>query len=337
MSHPLDFIVFGVPRSGTKALVHALNLHPHVYCAEERFHFRADHSRIIFPDTFLDASDGSDEEALKKIKHISNELARKGEITHAGNKLPRYYFALHRINRELPALKNIWIYRSPYGFIQSWNRRELDRQKGQWPAGQVGLFGLIELFCCVEACISLNKDALVFPYEQGLNRSVEPTLQSLEFLGVDPGLYPREHFERRQLPKHQDGSHRLSLKDYEEALLATLEIKELDAILHQTRSVRLREVAVPLKNYLRSIASVLPRVIDEAFAACDNRATASYGRTYLRRNREELSGLLKLAHGSRALANFQRFGPYQWLKSLYVQRWALKKRLTTSPGKGKIT
>jgi len=82
MGHPLDFIVFGVPRSGTKALVHALNLHPHVYCAEERFHFRADHSRIVFPDTFLDASDGSDEEALKKIKHISNELARKGEITH---------------------------------------------------------------------------------------------------------------------------------------------------------------------------------------------------------------------------------------------------------------
>jgi len=30
MSHPLDFIVFGVPRSGTKALVHSLNLHPHV-------------------------------------------------------------------------------------------------------------------------------------------------------------------------------------------------------------------------------------------------------------------------------------------------------------------
>ena len=59
-----------------------------------------------------DASDGSGEETLKRIKHISNELARKGEITHAGNKLPRYYFALHRINRELPAVKNIWIYRS---------------------------------------------------------------------------------------------------------------------------------------------------------------------------------------------------------------------------------
>jgi len=113
MSHPLDFIVFGVPRSGTKALVHALNLHPHVYCAPERFHFRTDHSRITFPESFLDASDVSDGEALEKIKRINNELTAKGKISHVGNKLPRYYFALHRINREVPALKNVWIYRSP--------------------------------------------------------------------------------------------------------------------------------------------------------------------------------------------------------------------------------
>jgi hypothetical protein len=337
MGHPLDFIVFGVPRSGTKALVHALNLHPHVYCAPERFHFRADHSQITFPDSFLDASDGSDEDALEKINRISNELAAKGEITHAGNKLPRYYFALHRINREVPALKNLWIYRSPYGFMQSWNRRELDSQRGQWPAGQVGLFGLLELFCCIEACVSLNKDVLVFPYDYGLNLSVEPTLQALEFLGADPDLYARKRFEKRQLPSHQDGSHRLALKDYEEGLLDVLKIEELDAILHQERSLRVYEVATPLRDYLRRIASVLPRALDEAFAACDNRAVSSYGRTYIRRNREELGGLLKLAERSKAVADFQRFGPYQAIKSLYVQRRALKRRLALSLlGKGLI-
>ena len=46
MAKQLDFVIFGVPRSGTKALVRALNLHPHVYCAMERFHFRADHAQI---------------------------------------------------------------------------------------------------------------------------------------------------------------------------------------------------------------------------------------------------------------------------------------------------
>jgi hypothetical protein len=327
MAQPLDFIVFGVPRSGTKALVHALNLHPHVYCAMERFHFRADHSRISFPDSFLDGSDASDEQALDKIKRISNDLANRGEIAHAGNKLPRYYFALHRINREVPALKNIWIYRSPFGFMQSWNRRELDSQRGQWPAGQVGLFGLLELFCCIEACLGLEKDVLVFPYEYGLNRSVRPTLQALEFLGADPDLYERKRFKNRQLPKRQDGSHRLALKDYEEEILDALKVKELDAILHQERSVKVSDVAAPLGDYLRRTASVLPRAVDRAFAACDNHAVPSYGRDYVRRNRAELGGLLKLADGSKTLADFQRFGAYQRLKSLYVQRWALRRRL----------
>jgi hypothetical protein len=125
-SRPPDFIVFGVPRSGTKTLVRALNLHPHVYCAMERFHFRADHSRITFPDSFLDESEIRDRHDLGKVKRIREEIADKHDIRHVGNKLPRYYFTVDRINRDVPALKNIWIYRSPFGFMQSWNRRELN-------------------------------------------------------------------------------------------------------------------------------------------------------------------------------------------------------------------
>lgn len=129
MARPLDFIIFGVPRSGTKALVRGLNLHPHVYCAQERFHFGTDHSRLVFPDSFLDASTARDTEDLGKIEAIAEGITGK-DVRHAGNKLPRYYFALDRINREVPGLKNIWIYRSPYGFIPSWNRREQDRERG---------------------------------------------------------------------------------------------------------------------------------------------------------------------------------------------------------------
>jgi Sulfotransferase family len=327
MARPLDFIVFGVPRSGTKALVHALNLHPHVYCAMERFHFRADHSRISFPDSFLATRGISNKDDLAKIECIGKDLTKKGDVRYAGNKLPRYYFALHRINQEVPTLKNIWIYRSPYGFMQSWNRRELDSQRGQWPAGQVGLFGLLELLCCIEACLNLDKDVLVFPYDYGLNRSARPMLRALDFLGADPGLYARHRFKKKQLPKGQDGSHRLPLKDYEEEILGALKVKELDAILHQERSVRVSEVAAPLGDYLRRIAAVLPRAVDRAFAACDNRAVPSYGWDYVRRNRAELGSLLKLADGSKTLADFQRFGAYQRLKSLYVQRWALRRRL----------
>jgi len=142
-------------------------------------------------------------------------------------------------------------------------------------------------------------------------------------------LYERKRFKNRQLPKRQDGSHRLALKDYEEEILDALKVTELDAILHQERSVKVSGVAAPLGDYLRRIAAVLPRAIDRAFASCDNQAVPSYGRDYVRRNRAELGGLLKLAGGSKTLADFQRFGPYQRLKSLYVQRWALKRRLAS--------
>ena len=53
----------------------------------------------------------------------------------------------------------------------------------------------------------------------------------------------------------------------------------------------------------------------------------SFGGEYFRRYRGELEGLLKRADGSKALAGFQRFGIYDRLKSLYVQRWQLRRRL----------
>ena len=127
--HLLDFIVFGVARSGTGALARALNFHPHVYCARERFHFRDNHALISFPDSFVDATDIELVRHQAKINQVKAELAHKTEILHAGNKLPRYYFALDRLNREVPKLKNILIYRSPRGFMASWNRREQAQKK----------------------------------------------------------------------------------------------------------------------------------------------------------------------------------------------------------------
>ena len=81
-----------------KALVHALNLHPKVYCPMERFHFRTDHSGLRFPDSLLNTSDVHDRRDLAKIERMRKELAGKGRIEYAGNKLPRYYFVLDRIN-----------------------------------------------------------------------------------------------------------------------------------------------------------------------------------------------------------------------------------------------
>ena len=330
MTRPLDFIVFGVARSGTKTLVRALNLHPHVYCAQERFYFRADHSQITFPNSFLDPSDIRHQYDLNKIARVRAALAEKCDIRHIGNKEPRYYLRLEQINRDIPALKNIWIYRSPYGFMQSWNRREaarLSTRKGRWMAGQVGLFGLLELLCCIDNCVRSKKDIFIFPYEHGLNRSLEPITQALDFLGAVPGLHDPITFEARFLKKRRDAPHRLPLVSYEKEILETLQVGDLDQILEHARGSMVSEVAAPLRDYLQCIAEVLPRAVDRAFAACDNSAASSYGREHFNRNRAELAGVLQLALGSNVLSEFQSFNLYQRLKALYMQRLTLKRRL----------
>jgi hypothetical protein len=332
MARPLDFIIFGVPRSGTKALVRGLNLHPHVYCAQERFHFGTDHARLVFPDSFLDASTARNSEDIGKIEAIAEDIAGK-DVRHAGNKLPRYYFALDRINREVPYLKNIWIYRSPYSFIPSWNRREQDRDKGQWPVGQIGLFGFLEVLCCIENCLKLDKDVFIFPYNPGLGRSPETILQTLDFLGADTTLYDQRAFQkeqRRQGKKRKrrgDGAAPVPLQEHEKDLLEGLRVGELDALMEQGRGLMLSEIARPLRDYLDAITPILPRALDRAFVACANGDVTTFGREYFQRHRSELSSLSERARGSERLARFQRFGPYARLRALYAQRHTWQRRL----------
>jgi hypothetical protein len=323
MGRPLDFIIFGVPRSRTKALVRALNLHPHVYCAMERFHFRADHSRLTFPKSFLDANSHGGRNDPAKIKRIADEIAKKDDVRRAGNKLPRYYFALDRINREIPAVRNIWIYRSPFGFIPSWNVREQTKGKSQWPAGQIGLFGMLELIVCIENCLALPKEILVFPYRHGLGKSTASVLQAIDFLDADSKLYDAERFaemQRNREEKRQRGRHnavtRLPLRDYEEEFLAALRIRDLDDIMEQGRVLTLSEIAKPLHDFLASIGDVLPSAIDRAFSGCTDPAVAAFGRHHFNRNRVEFVGLLSHARGSKALARFQKFAALPRLGTL---------------------
>lgn len=336
MARPLDFIIFGVPRSGTKALVRGLNLHPHVYCAQERFHFGTDHARLVFPESFLDASTARNSEDIGKIEDIAEDIAGK-DVRHAGNKLPRYYFALDRINREVPGLKNIWIYRSPYGFIPSWNRREQNRDRGQWQVGQIGLFGLLELLCCIDHCLNLEKDVLIFPYNPGLGQSPETILQALDFLGANATLYDQRAFEkeqRRQERKRKGRGHEvapLPLQEHEKEFLEALRVGELDSLMEQGRGLMLSEIAGPLRDYLDAITPILPRAIDRAFMPCGDRAVTTFGREYFKRHRTELSQLSGRAEGSERIARFQRFGPYDRLKAIYIQRFGLKRKWQAEP------
>ena len=318
--------MFGVPRSGTKGLARALNLHPNVLCARERFDHRFDHSQVTFPDSFLDEPRIMNRLQRRKFRELQTTASGKRDILFVGNKYPRYYLTLERINEQVPDLRNLLIYRSPYGFMPSWNRKEREHKRASWLAGEVGLFGFLELLVCLQK-VSRRKDVFVFPYDLGLNESVEPTLAALDFIGADPTSFDLATFAAKHMPRKAADVRRLPLQHNELELLEALEVRQLDEVLCRSGGVMTSELASELDDYMGSIRSSLPAVIDAAFAEAGNPAVVYYGAKFIDGNRRELADLLEMTAGSEFMAALQRFGPWRKLKYAYLQRSYLSSRL----------
>jgi hypothetical protein len=317
-----------VPRSGTKGLARALNLHPHVYCALERFSYKRDHSRVAFPDSFVRADDVADLYGLRKVQKVRDDLAGRNAPRCVGNKQPRYYFALERVNRELPRLKNILIYRSPAGFMQSWNRKGAAAgRKGRWSAGQVGVFGVIELICCIDSCVRLDKDVLLFPYEEGLNQSSEPVLKTLDFLGVERAPFDLEEFESVHLPMRLNRA-RPGLAAHENELLASLRIDDLEHIIGTRAGVLSSSDKRDLTAYLESITDELAPALDRVFRTIeDNPAVAVFATQYFNQYRRELRPLRHMLEKSQAVSMFERPMLTWKIRQYYSHRSEIIRRL----------
>jgi hypothetical protein len=331
-SRRLDFVVFGVPRSGTKGLARALNLHPNVYCALERLPYDVDPARLTFPDAFLTKRDLRDRRRLPQRDRIARVLLAKPDVRHVGNKNPRYYLTLEMVNAGLPELRNLWIYRSPSGLMQSWDRKQAHyRSSANWQRGQVGLFGLLELLCCLDTCSRFTRDIFVFPYEAGLNGSSVPIIQALEFLGADPTTFDRAAFTSKHLPKRRSDAHRDPLHEHERELLDALHAPDLDLILDQRRGFLVSSVRQELREYLALVGDRLPAALDQAFTGYRDPAVRVYGAAFFARHRRELERLVAMAAGrSRVLADFQRYTVHRRLRSVYLQRRTFAKKLAAT-------
>jgi hypothetical protein len=264
----------------------------------------------------------------RKLQALRAQASAKRDVLYVGNKTPRYYLALDRINRELPGLRNILIYRSPYGFIPSWDRKEFNHKSTRWHAGNVGLFGFLDLLVCLQNAIR-QRGVFVFPYNLGLNESIEPILAALDFIGADPSTFDEHTFVTKHIPKKVTSKKRLPIQAYEREFLDNLAVTDLDEILSRNWGVMTPELASGVSDYMRSIAPLLPRMIDDAFRSCNNPCALYYGGRYVQSHRPELAGLLELTKGSKFMADLQQFGIGRKLKYLYLQRSLLIGRLTS--------
>lgn len=182
----LDFIVFGLARSGTTALTNLIRANRRLYCGAEFFTPRQDHSRIDVPKAFFDeeARLERDGKVPQNIRVSMDILHRRdpAEIVLYGNKWPLYSHFFDRVMSELDHPKAILAYRDYRACARSYERRSQDPNDG-WPAGRRSIFAGLELIHILKMLAqSTHKNTLIVPQKLLANNPEKTLEQVTEYL-----------------------------------------------------------------------------------------------------------------------------------------------------------
>lgn len=159
----LDFIVFGVPRSGTGAIARYINAVRHCICFLEKFAYEMDHNKIMMPKAIWTREGQHDKVLGKNERRIENLLNTKdiSEIL-IGNKSPFYFLRIPEIFDELGTELSVCIVRDARSLMKSRNVRAT---KLDWSRGSPGLFALAEYIILLKILLkNKNRNILIFPY-----------------------------------------------------------------------------------------------------------------------------------------------------------------------------
>jgi len=130
----LDFIVFGVPRSGTTALAQYLSAVPPVHCGVEVFPTFLDHGTLDIPQAFIRC-----DHPQWKPSSAEAVTANRDRIRYYGNKTPTYFYRLPALLAELGMCPAICCLRPLPPVMASYSKRAV-ADSDPWPAGRHGLY-----------------------------------------------------------------------------------------------------------------------------------------------------------------------------------------------------
>lgn len=202
MSQKLDFIVFGVPRSGTTAATRYLSAAREVHCGIECFSHKVDHSTLHAPECFLENTNLREGSANFRISREDIE-SKDGNIRYYGNKMPTYYLRLQGVLDEVATPRAILCYRDIEGVAQSYAARA-KQPSNKWPAGRLGIFATGDMMIMLKALTVLERaDVLVVPYSSVLKDWRATYTTALQF--VAPDLEPDFMADRlAEIESHRD-------------------------------------------------------------------------------------------------------------------------------------
>lgn len=232
---PLDFFLFGVPRSGTSGLARAVNTHPRAFCGMEFFVAGQNLDDLTAPSCFLDPKPPADTPRnIAKRGYIEHKLKRGG-IAKYGNKHPRHFLELPALREHNPDARFIAIYRDTQSVMRSWDRRARD-PGDPWPDSLHAIVALIDTCLLVSSLAAERGDVLVISYEDFFFENPGIFGKMLDFLGLDgDSAHARQKFDEKIFARPEIPRQKAVLSD--DPIARAVEragFPEIDALLLQT-------------------------------------------------------------------------------------------------------
>jgi hypothetical protein len=257
----LDFIVFGVPRSGTSALTRALNLHPDIICGIERFGPYVNPRSIVYPESFRNLRQPTSVVSLERNLDL---LAQKGDtVPFAGDKNPRYHYNLAAWNQLQPPVRKIAIYRSPWQFLESWRRRALSDDFPNWDRERLGPFALWELFAFLRNMLDQGSDTLLVPYDACFFDNPGIMRHVTAHIGADPERFDQDTFLQKLFAQSHRSRERPKLPVDEVELLMAADVDKIDRILLLEDAFTFDSVRDEIQGYLNSVSPRLAAATED--------------------------------------------------------------------------
>lgn len=277
------FLVTGVPRSGTSACADALNDHPEILCAFERFNWPLE--MAVYPFTLDDLFDPSipDDTFFDSIHYLSN---RKRHIAAYGNKKPRYYLTLHHLlSRQ--ATKIIFVHRPPAPTAASWSVRALDASDTGWDRGMTGMYAYMDYVQMLHVLRMLppETDYVVVDYnalfiDEGKAAVLRGLYRYLDVPSVDSAL--RAFMDRQNKACAKLKAKKRRLHSFETDYHDKYRLNELEDLFRTRKMLTARELLPHLEAFLDRLATT--DFLDAFFNALpmyDHQPAVDHGAHYM--------------------------------------------------------
>ncbi len=292
MTRVLDFIVFGVARTGTTALAKLLSATDEIHCGHEVFNVWDNHADLSIPDAFHRAAETPSPALGGRVRKTSLESSktiweRKNSLRIYGNKYPIYFLRLDEVLNEIKSRTAIMTYRDIRKVGESFNARAMNTDD-RWPPGRTGVFAAGDFMLLVDQLTNIEgANILIVPQTLLLAAPKAALIGCGRFLAPDLDLTVNEMDftatvetgQRRRSRKRQ------ALGEADEAAIAMTEATDADRVFQRNTTFELSSIGDALQMLRRQLPADPEDYVSDLVSTRGTEAMKTFLAAWIGRNR----------------------------------------------------